>query len=176
MCCPSITIGGLHTGIKTMEEIWKDVVGYEGLYEVSNAGKVRNKNKELTQNVSNKGYLYATLCKDRHCVGKRVHRLVAQAFIPNLENKPEVNHKNNVRTDNRAENLEWMTHTENVKHTVKAGRHSKGEMVCFSKLDPEKVIFIRKSTLSYKELGKMFGITANTIYAVKKWITWKHVH
>lgn len=100
------------------EEVWKPVVGYEGLYEVSSKGRVRSlpfkhsncKVLKLTQR--NNGYLFLTLSKNRVQKPHSVHRLVAMAFIPNPDNKPTVNHKNEIRTDNRVENLEWATYYE----------------------------------------------------------------
>ena len=93
-----------------MEEIWKTVKGYNGYYQVSNTGKVRNPNKVLTPNVGVKnGYVYVTLRKDK----RLLHRIVAETFIPNPFNKPEVDHINGIRTDNNVCNLRWVTRTEN---------------------------------------------------------------
>lgn len=99
-------------------EIWKAIDFCKG-YEVSTFGNVRNinTNKTLKQNYMEKGYKRVAL----FCNGKRkwllVHRLVAQTFIDNPENKLEVNHINFIKDDNRVENLEWVTRKENVKHT-----------------------------------------------------------
>ena len=94
-----------------MEEIWKTVKGYNGYYQVSNTGKVRNPNKVLTPNVGVKnGYVYVTLRKDK----RLLHRIVAETFIPNPFNKPEVDHINGIRTDNRLENLRWASGEENT--------------------------------------------------------------
>lgn len=95
-------------------EIWKDVVGYEGYYEVSNTGKVRNSQTGhiLSPGLS-QGYHYVVLCRHGDRRNKQVNRLVAEAFIDNPENHPIVNHKNEVKTDNVVDNLEWCTYSYN---------------------------------------------------------------
>jgi hypothetical protein len=114
-------------------EIWKDIKGYEGLYQVSNTGKVRSldrivkgklnstrliKGKELSATDNGRGYLKVALQLDGRNTRKiyKVHRLVAEAFIPNPLNKSEVNHINCIKTDNRVSNLEWNTSSENSSH------------------------------------------------------------
>ena len=119
-----------------MEEIWKDIPGYEGMYQVSNLGRVKSldriktnkligkhfvKEKLMKLRLSSRGYLSVGLTKNGKQVGYRVHRLVAQAFIPNPENKKEVNHINGVKTDNRVDNLEWCTSSENTIHAMRTG-------------------------------------------------------
>lgn len=105
-------------------ENWKPIEGYEGLYEVSTAGAVRNLKRNgytLKALTVTHGYKAVALHKE----GKRkmmlIHRLVAAAFIPNPENKPQVNHINGIKTDNRAENLEWATSQENLQHAMETG-------------------------------------------------------
>lgn len=119
-----------------MEEIWKDIKGYEGLYQVSNLGRVRSldhyrengtseyiqKGRVLKQaTIKRNGYCYVTLSKKGKLRKFRVHRLVAIAFIPNTENKPYINHLNAIRADNRVQNLEWCTQSENVKYSYNIG-------------------------------------------------------
>ena len=99
-------------------EFWKDVIGYEGLYQVSNLGRiksVRNDKIRLNDFSSNK-YLRISLWKNGSGKKFQVHRLVAQAFIPNPENKPFINHKDGNKQNNHVENLEWCTSSENQKH------------------------------------------------------------
>lgn len=106
-----------------MEEIWKDVVGYEGLYKVSNLGNVLSLNrvvkgrklegKMLKISSDGKGYSFLWLRNENGKVAKRVHRLVAEAFIPRINGKDYIDHINGVRDDNRVENLRWCTHQEN---------------------------------------------------------------
>lgn len=97
-----------------MEE-WKDIEGYEGLYQVSNEGRVKNnKGYILTGSNNNKTkYIHVTLFKNKTKNTQNIHILVAKAFIPNPENKPCVDHINGCRTDNRVENLRWLTYKEN---------------------------------------------------------------
>lgn len=107
-------------------ESWAPIVGYEGLYEVNFCGSVRslhkkNYKKELTPKLDRAGYLSFTLCKNATPKSKFGHRLVAEAFILNPENKAEVNHKNGIRTDNSVDNLEWVTHSENMIHAYCIG-------------------------------------------------------
>lgn len=112
-----------------MEEIWKDIKGYEGLYQVSNMGRVKSleridnsnhpvKEKILTQKIEKGGYLRVHLRTPQSNKNILVHRLVALSFIPNPENKPEVDHINTIRSDNRVENLRWVTTKENCNNPI----------------------------------------------------------
>lgn len=109
-------------------QIWKSVVGYEGLYEVSNQGNVRSlhkETKELSIANSKRGYRVVSLYKDGNATMKNVHQLVAKAFIPNPENKPCINHKDFNRLNNYVENLEWCTYAENNLHSIEEGKRGK---------------------------------------------------
>lgn len=112
----------------TYEERWKDIEGYDGIYQVSTAGRVRSITRKvhnymkpgryMRQNKKENGYLYLGLRKPDGTMLKHVyvHRLVAEAFVPNPDGLTQVNHKNFDKTDNRAENLEWVTPQENILH------------------------------------------------------------
>lgn len=119
-----------------MEEIWRDIIGFEGLYQVSNLGRVKSlkrialigkhkakliipeKIKSFQINDRKNGlYVKTDLNKNGKSKSIKIHRLVAIAFIANPENKPEVNHKNGIHDDNRVENLEWVTTSENRQHS-----------------------------------------------------------
>ena len=114
------------------DEIWNDVVGFEGFYEVSDKGNIRSIDRKILRKdgveVFQKGVIlkkclshgYHTVCLNKNGDRKvvRVHRLVAEAFIPNYENKPYIDHINTIKTDNRVENLRWVTQKENFHNPV----------------------------------------------------------
>lgn len=99
-------------------EIWKPILGYETLYQISSHGRVRNKYNHILSHKDKEGYRRVVLVLNRKKTNKSIHRLVAIAFIPNPENKPQINHKNGVKKDNHVGNLEWVTSKENVRHAI----------------------------------------------------------
>lgn len=112
-----------------MEEIWKDIEGYENLYQISNMGRVRSlrygKVKILKNGINKNGYCKVALVKNSVYKNFYVHRLVAIHFIPNPENKPHIDHINTDRADNRVENLRWVTNKENHNNALSVLNHSK---------------------------------------------------
>ncbi|MGR3177808.1 MAG: NUMOD4 domain-containing protein [Candidatus Anammoxibacter sp.] len=178
-----------------MKEIWKDVKGYEGSYQVSNIGGVksmervvrhsRNQKKKRTVgerimklSIGSHGYKTVTLyCKGipkTHCV----HRLVALVFIPNPENKPCINHINAIRKDNWSENLEWCTQKENVQHAINIGRFDQnGSNNHNAKLTETNVLEIRKNANNYtrKELSIEHNVTEEHISQIINKRRWKHI-
>ena len=156
----------------TEKEVWKDIDGYEGSYQVSNYGRVRSKDRVsfsgrklkgrvLKQKV-NKGYYVIGLYKDGKQFGETVSRLVANAFIPNSENKPEVNHIDENKANNHANNLEWVTPKENSNHGT---RNSK--VIPYLTWNRKPVTMIDKETneciqtfKSINEACRALGVTA----------------
>jgi len=106
-------------------EIWKDVIGYEGLYKVSSVGNVKNRFGRNLKPSFGRGYKRVVLFSKAKDTTKYVHRLVAESFLLNLEKKQTVNHINGNKLDNKIENLEWLTQKENIQHSVKIGTFKK---------------------------------------------------
>jgi hypothetical protein len=114
-------------------EIWKPIIAYEELYEVSNLGRVKSyknhKEKLLKLQSTTNGYKKIYISDfSKKLINFTVHRLVAEAFIPNPNNLPQVNHINCIKSDNRVENLEWCTAKENINHMIKAGKKNVGKL------------------------------------------------
>ena len=108
-------------------EVWKDIKGYEGLYQVSNLGRIKSIRRNIIMKVRKDkyGYYQLGLTKNKEQKTFKAHRLVAETFIPNHNNLPEINHKDEDKTNNRVENLEWCTSQENHIHAYKV-LHRKG--------------------------------------------------
>lgn len=124
-----------------MEEIWKDIKDFEGLYQISNFGKVKNSrtNRILKNKKDKDGYLYVILSKKSKIKALKIHRLVGMAFILNIKNKPQINHIDGNKENNNVENLEWCTHEENMKHAwknnlmpiIEKGKYSKKSKIIY---------------------------------------------
>ena len=159
-------------------EIWKDIAGCEGFYQVSNLGRVKSlwngREHIMKLYTNNKNYLYVLLSQNGKQKPFLSHRLVAKAFIPNPENKPEVNHINGDKADNRADNLEWVTRAENLSHAFAMGLSARGEDSHNAKLTNEQVRFIRENpkNLTGKQLAKLFRVSQTTISRVKRGIAY----
>ena len=161
-------------------EEWCEIDGYNGRYQVSNLGRVKSffdkEARILKANKVAEGYLRVSLRKDSMAKNHYVHRLVAKAFIPNPGNKPQVNHIDGDKTNNRVENLEWMTGEENINHAFKLGlsKIPRGSKNPSSKLTPDQVREIRRIYVkgSYKfgvvALAKRFKVSQETIRDIVK--------
>ena len=151
------------------EEIWKPIVGYEEIYAVSSLGRVKNltrgKIRKLGDNT--KGYLRVSLSKDGQSKFFSVHRLVATAFVSNPGDLPQVNHKNGVKTNNRAENLEWIGISENQKHSYKVLKRKspKSELDSNQVLEIDRLLRQGKSTI--EQIAKAYGVSRRTIVNIE---------
>ena len=174
---------------------WRDVVGYEEFYQVSNNGRIkrkehsvivwnrykysprRYKEKELKLSNDKDGYKLISL-KGK---SKRVHRLVAEAFIKNPNNLSQINHKNGDKGDNRVENLEWCDQSKNQQHKYDelGSLGPVGELNGNSKFDKDKVLHIKllleHSNLMQKDIAELTGVTPNYVSEIKLGRRWSHV-
>lgn len=151
-----------------MSEEWKQVVGYEGLYEVSNKGRVKGKNGIRKAYDNGNGYMKVTLSKDGVERGRYIHRLVAEAFIPNRNNYRCVNHKDECKNNNNVDNLEWCSHKYNNNYGTKCERVSRkrGTAIVGTDLATGKREVYRSITYATKLLGK--GYRSSNINEVLK--------
>lgn len=175
-------------------ERWKPIEGYEGIYEISDYGRIRSldriiecrcdfgiyhsrrKGTYLRFGTNQSGYYNCRLYKDTFGKTQLVSRLVAQTFIPNPNNYPEVNHKDGNKKNNYYKNLEWMTHNENYQHGLDTGLiNNVGENASKAILSDEDVIKILQSQKSARELSKKFKVNKSVIYQIKNKVTWKHI-
>lgn len=174
------------------KEIWLPVIGFEKRYKVSNLGRIKSldsyilkkssvtyfvKGRTLKQFKTPKGYMAVKLCFNGIEKTKLAHRVVAEAFIDNAENKPQVNHINGIKDDNRVDNLEWCTNDENVKHKVLNGLTNciRGEAHYNAKLNYNLVEEIRyrlSNGESGKSICKDYNVSDTTIYNIKKGKIW----
>lgn len=183
-------------------EIWKDIKGYEGLYQVSNLSRVKsfvaikyknaNYNKEhiKKQSIGKRGYYAISVRKNGKLKLLTVHRLIAFAFIPNPKDKPYINHKDGNKLNNDISNLEWATSSENNLHAYKTGLKyvseyqknktslmNRGSNQHNSKLKEHDISGIRRlnKTIKGKEIAKIYNVSKSTISQIISGKTWKHV-
>ena len=146
--------------------IWKDIPGYEGLYKVSNTGKIFSiaTNRELSVIQKKDGYTCISLCdKDHNKKQYRIHQLVAKVFIPNPNNLPMINHKNEIKNDNRVENLEWCNNFYNSNYgnrNLIISQKMKGKSKSKEAIEKRRITMKEKlSNMTKEERQAMFGRT-----------------
>jgi len=164
-------------------EIWKDAPGYEGRNLVSNLGNVfsvyTGKNMPL-KHLTGDPYLSAVITKNNKSEPKRVHRLVAMAFLENLDNKPCVNHKDGVKTNNSLENLEWATYKENSRHLHAMGLGNppigaRQHMAVLTDETATEALTRMASGEKAKDIAKDYQINQFALSKLKSGKTWKHL-
>jgi hypothetical protein len=169
-------------------ERWEDVEGYEGVYQVSDKGRVRSLDRvdslgrDHTGQVlkvcfAGDGYGRVNLKRDGDRKSALVHRLVATAFIPNPRGAPAVNHLDSSRGNNVATNLEWCTASQNIQHCIRNGRFhpARGSKSGKAVLCEADVYFIKTSPLRNMDIAALFGIARNHVSEIRRGRIWQHV-
>lgn len=165
-----------------IQETWLPIVGYDGLYEVSNTGRIaslkyQRKIRKLGKHLG--GYLQVNLSKNGIVERKLVHRLVTRSFLGEAEDGQQVNHKNGVKTDNMIENLEYCTPSDNKKHSFRIGLESHvGEKHNRAKLTNNKVMQIHdllKIGMKHVDIAKKLGVHRTTVSQIRAGTRWSHV-
>jgi len=164
-------------------EKWKNIENLDG-YMISDYGRVKSFKRKnyiiLSQRKIKSGYMQVHFSIKGKEIRKLISRLVLETFKPveNMENL-EVNHKDGNKENNKLYNLEWMTHSDNIKHAYKNGllKKMRGEKNPSSKLKEEdiKLILLSDNNLTYKEIGKIFGVSGDTISLIKRRKIWTHI-
>jgi predicted XRE-type DNA-binding protein len=178
-------------------DVWKDIKGFEGIYQVNEYGEVKsieritfnngtntyNKIKEkILKKISDKnGYYRYCFFKDKKRYSVFAHRLVANCFIDNPNKKPQVNHIDGVKTNNHVSNLEWCTAKENTRHALDLGLsfQAPGENHHMSKLTNKEVFVIRslydKKQMTQKEISFLFNVSQTQISRIVNKKKWSHI-
>ncbi len=157
---------------------WRDIKGYEGLYQVSDTGLVRSvdrmttgnrnrmlKGKLLSQGTNTFGYFVVALCKDGKARTKRVHRLVAEAFLPCDNERPYINHKDGNPQNNQVDNLEWCTQKENVQHAYDTGLRKPTKLLTGEQVEYARAVYVPYSReFGTGALARKFGVDQATVW------------
>jgi len=181
-----------------MKEIWRDIKGYKGFYQVSNYGRIKSLDRLIRHRIGVFSNLKERILKPlfvgrtreqkkvelhKNSLGKMflISRLVATAFIPNPLNKPQVNHIDNNPGNNKVENLEWVTAVENMQHSVRQERNAYGERNGLSKLKEKDIVSIRKLYKNFSRifntytLAKIYEVDQSSISLIVNKKIWKHI-
>lgn len=162
-----------------MSEVWKPVIGWEDCYQVSNLGRVKSEYQILKPKKGNQPYYSVSLSREGKVDFRRIHRLVAQAFVPNPEGKGVVDHIDNNKLNNMVDNLQWMTVKENTSKAFSEGRMPTGEQVLGSKLTKVKVLEIKAlynlGDITQALLGEQFGVSRQQISKIVNNKQWRHI-
>lgn len=176
-------------------EIWKDIKGYKGLYQISNLGRVKSLSRKVRQRYGYRkikesimaasekenGYLVVRLSNKGQHKMFYIHRLVGIYFVPNPHNKPDINHKKSNKKDNRWFRLEWATKSENLIHSFKSGTHKPmtGRISPAAKLTDRKVMNIKtryaKGGVSMRKLADEYGVHHAIINGIIQGKRWPHI-
>jgi len=178
-----------NVSLKNIEgEIWKDIEGYENLYQISNKGRLKALPRKKFNNYHNfwfitkeiirklrfdkvNGYILTTITNNKgKLYSYKVHRLVAQAFIPNPENKPEVNHIDGNKTNNNDWNLEWSTKIENTRHTFKNKHPSSRVKLDFIKV--EEIKQLSKNGMKSSKIASLYNVDYRHIWKILTGKAW----
>ena len=171
-------------------EVWRDITGFEELYQVSNRGRVKSLGREETHkpgrgrvakryirraSLSKTGYLQLNLCEGGKSYCRRIHKLVAKAFVDNPKGLPEVKHIDGDKTNNVAENLMWCSKQDSINAYRAEAKPKQGADNSCAALTWEEVSYIRSDCgLTQKELADMFGVAPPTIHGIIKYKTYKN--
>jgi hypothetical protein len=177
-----------------MKEIWKDIKNYEGLYQVSNLGRVRSldrvvkhgnrfrndKGKILSVSVTPEGYPQITLCRDNKKHHVKIHRIVALTFMDKIDETYVVNHKDGNKKNNCLDNLEWVSYSRNVKHALENELSlQRGQTHDSAKLRDIDIPTIKKLrneyNLNLKTIALIYGVHRVTIGDIINGRTWAHI-
>lgn len=158
------------SNIEIENEIWKPLIDYEGYYEISNLGRIRKASTKRIRKISHtKLYSHILLSKNGQHKTRRIHRLVAETFLPKIKGKNDVNHINGNKNDNRVENLEWVTRRENNLHAYRVLKRKPsllGHVPWNKKINQKDIptmFQLNKRGITTDEIGKIFHLCGSTV-------------
>jgi len=162
--------------------IWKDIKGFEGMYQASTCGHIRNSRTGhiMSPCLNRKGYPQTSLWKNKKGHSKTIHRHVAETFIPNPENKPQVNHIDGNKLNNNIDNLEWNTSNENIQHAYDNGlilkpTGTRNGRCTIKKEDALKIKRLLLEDYKHQEIADIIGTTKHVVSNIKKGRSWAHL-